>query len=59
MDRIIKVAPEGMLFTDGLNYVKKIYLAEDADAAKWYEIATEEYEKIQEKKEKIADANSV
>ena len=46
MDRIFKIAPEGMLFTDGFNYVKKIYLAEDADASKWHEITEAEYNQI-------------
>ena len=41
-------ASEGMMLTDGENYGKEVYLAEDAEKSLWYEITEDEYEKLVE-----------
>ena len=46
--RIKLTASEGMILTDGENYGKEVYLAEDAEQSLWYEITQEEYEKLVE-----------
>ena len=42
--RINLTASEGMMLTDGENYGREVFLAEDADQSLWYEITQEEYE---------------
>lgn len=37
-------ASDGMMLTDGENYGKEVFLAEDADPSKWHEITVAEYE---------------
>lgn len=44
--RIKLTASEGMVLTDGENYGKEVFLAEDADSSKWREITQEEYDEI-------------
>ena len=51
--RIKLTASEGMVLTDGENYGKEFFLAEDADASKWYEITDAEYEEILKEQEVI------
>lgn len=48
MERKVITATDGMLFTDGVNYAKKIFLSENADVTKWYEITEKEYNEIQQ-----------
>jgi hypothetical protein len=43
----ILIADEGMLLTDGKNFVKKIRLPEEADEKVWDEITEEEYNALQ------------
>ena len=44
----ILMASEGMLLTDGVVYLKKIYLGENDSADNWHEITKEEYESMLE-----------
>ena len=44
--RIKLTASEGMVLTDGESYGKEVFLAEDADASKWYEITEAEYDEV-------------
>ena len=44
--QIILTADEGMVLTDGSEYVSKIRLPETADQSVWYEITEEEYNEI-------------
>ena len=53
--RIKLTASEGMVLTDGENYGKEVFLAEDADPAKWYEITDAEYEKILKAQEEATE----
>ena len=46
--RIKLTASEGMILTDGENYGKEVYLAEDAEQSLWHEITEDEYEKLVE-----------
>lgn len=39
-------ASEGMVLTDGESFGKEVFLAENADSSKWYEITEAEYETI-------------
>lgn len=41
--QIILIADEGMLLTDGKDFVKAIRLPEEADEKVWNEITEEEY----------------
>jgi hypothetical protein len=43
----ILTADEGMLLTDGKNFVKEIRLPEEADEKVWDEITEEEYNILQ------------
>ena len=49
--RIKLTASEGMVLTDGESFGKEVFLAEDADASKWYEITEAEYEKVMQERE--------
>lgn len=44
-------ASEGMVLTDGESFGKEVFLAENADASKWYEITEAEYEKVMQERE--------
>ncbi|MBQ8837281.1 MAG: hypothetical protein IJ002_07235 [Clostridia bacterium] len=44
--RNVLIADEGMVLTDGENYGRVIYLAEDADAGAYREISEEEYKTL-------------
>lgn len=44
--RVKLTASEGMMLTDGEHYGKEVFLAEDADSSKWYEITQEEYDEL-------------
>ncbi len=46
--RIKLTASEGMVLTDGENFGKEVFLAEDADPTKWKEITQAEYDAILE-----------
>lgn len=51
--RIKLTASEGMVLTDGTDFGKIIFLAQGADASKWYEITEAEYEKIMAEQEAL------
>ena len=51
MERKVITATNGIVFTDGTNYAKKLFLSEDADASKWYEITQEQYDEIMAEQE--------
>ena len=53
--KIIIRAEEGMWLTDGENYGKTIFLANDAAIDKYYEITDDEYNKIREKSLNLSD----
>lgn len=57
--RIKLTASEGMVLTDGENYGKEVFLAEDADQTKWYEITQAEYEEILNQESDLGVADSV
>ena len=44
--RVKLTASEGMMLTDGEHYGKEVFLAEDADSSKWYEITQEEHDEL-------------
>lgn len=44
-------ADEGMLLTDGESFVSTVILGKEADGAEWYEITTEEADKMLEVEE--------
>lgn len=56
--RVKLTASEGMVLTDGENYGKEVFLAENADQSKWYEITQEEYDVIvgQESEPDVTDS---
>lgn len=56
--RIKLTASEGMVLTDGESFGKEVFLAENADASKWYEITEAEYEKVMQEREAY-DADSI
>jgi hypothetical protein len=43
---MIKVAPEGYIYTNGTDFGRKIHLASGSNGNEWYTIPLEEYEKI-------------
>ena len=47
----ILIASEGMLLTNGVVYLKKIYLGENEKAENWHEITKEEVAEIMKAKE--------
>lgn len=53
--RTVLTARDGFIYTDGEIYGKKIYLADGADASKYYEITIEQYTEITAKEEPNAD----
>ncbi len=44
--RVVLTADEGKVLTDGENYGKQIFLAEDKTAEGYYEITDEQYQEI-------------
>jgi hypothetical protein len=48
MDRVTLIADEGKIYTNGSAYGVEVYLAVGEDPANWWEIATEEYEALQQ-----------
>lgn len=50
--RVILYAEEGKILTNGEEYGKQIFLADDALASQYYEISEAEYEEIESQKEK-------
>lgn len=42
MERKVLKASEGMMLTDGVNFGKTVYLADDADASVWREVSEKE-----------------
>lgn len=57
--RIKLTASEGMVLTDGENYGKEVFLAEDADAGAWHEITQEEYDELTEQESEPDVADSI
>jgi len=51
--RIKLTASEGMVLTDGESYGKEVFLAEDADSSKWYEITQEKYDSLMGEQEEV------
>ena len=43
MDRIILIANDGKLYTNGVVYGVEVYLATDDNPNNWYEVDYEEY----------------
>lgn len=54
---MIKVAPEGYIYTNGTDFGRKIHLASGVDGNEWYTISIEEYEKILKAKEEESHGN--
>lgn len=46
MERKTLYAEDGMILTNGKDYGKEIYLAEDADESEYHQITEEEYNDI-------------
>ena len=44
MERIILIADEDKIYTNGSAYGVEVYLAVDENPANWYQIGKEEYE---------------
>ena len=44
MERIILIADEGKLYTNGSAYGVEVYLATGEDPANWHQISKEEYQ---------------
>lgn len=42
MERKVLKASEGMMLTDGVNFGRIVYLADDADASAWREVSEKE-----------------
>lgn len=51
MSRTPKVAKEGYVYTDGITFGKKVYVADGINPKTFYEITEEEAQKIQEERE--------
>lgn len=47
MDRVKLEARSGMVYTDGTNFGKTIFLADGEDADCWYEISEEQAEETE------------
>ena len=52
MNRLMMVATEGMILTNGETYGREVYLGSGDSPENWYEITEAEYEKIIEEAEK-------
>ena len=48
MDRIVLIADEGKVYTNGSAYGDEVYLAIDENPANWYQVDKEELEKESE-----------
>ena len=59
MARTILTASEGYVLTDGVIYGTKIFLAEERDAADFYEISRDEYARIMLEQDKMNNAYDV
>ena len=57
--RIKLTASEGMVLTDGESYGKEVFLAEDADPSKWYEITEAEYNAVMEQESEPDGTDSI
>ncbi len=54
---MIKVAPEGYIYTNGADFGKKIHLASGSNGDEWYTIPLEEYEKIMVERSKADESH--
>ena len=57
--RIKLTASEGMILTDGENYGKEVYLAEDAQKSLWYEITQEKYDETIKQNEELPTGDTL
>ena len=48
MDRIILIADDGKVYTNGSTYGVEVYLAIGESPSNWWEITNEEYEALQQ-----------
>lgn len=55
MERHILIASEGMVYTDGTIFGRKIYLQHGRNPDEFYEITNEEYNRIIEEKSSNED----
>ena len=50
-ERKVKVARYGMIFTNGTEFGRIVYIADGVDENSWYEISEEEYEQYMKARE--------
>ena len=56
MERLILVASDGMVYTDGVNGGRTVYLAEGQTAEGWYEIEEEVFIRAMEQGVAVGEA---